>query len=144
MEESSRGGGDFKDQWISQLRQCKYLPEPDLKKLCELVCHYKEYMLLHGLCPVFAFLALSAVRSVAIKSSPTESLPKWSLIPTYSFSQVKELLLEESNVISITAPVTICGDIHGQFYDLMKLFEAGGDLPETNYIFMVREAFGCF
>jgi hypothetical protein len=50
---------------------------------------------------------------------------------------VKEYLLEESNVQPVPAPVTICGDIHGQFYDLLELFRTGGELPDTNYIFMV-------
>jgi serine/threonine-protein phosphatase 6 catalytic subunit len=32
--------------------------------------------------------------------------------------------------------VTISGDIHGQFYDLEELFRCGGQVPDTNYIFM--------
>jgi len=73
------------DGWLALARQCKYLPEPDIKKLCE---------------------------------------------------YVKELLLEESNVQPVASPVTICGAIHGQFYDMMELFRTGGELPDTNYIFM--------
>jgi len=32
--------------------------------------------------------------------------------------------------------VTICGDVHGQFHDLIELFKIGGRCPETNYLFM--------
>jgi serine/threonine-protein phosphatase 2A catalytic subunit len=45
-------------------------------------------------------------------------------------------LRDESNVQPVSAPVTVCGDIHGQFYDLAELFRIGGSCPETNYLFM--------
>jgi hypothetical protein len=79
------------DEWLAIVRGCQYLPETDLKRLCELV---------------------------------------------------KELLMEESNIQPVNTPVTVCGDVHGQFYDLLELFRIGGDLPDTNYVFMVTLSIG--
>ncbi|KAK0626809.1 putative cell shape control protein phosphatase ppe1 [Immersiella caudata] len=42
---------------------------------------------------------------------------------------VKEVLMEESNIQPVVTPVTICGDIHGQFYDLLELFRVAGGMP---------------
>jgi len=77
-------GADL-DAWIAKVRACEYLPENDLKLLCQ---------------------------------------------------RVKDLLVEESNVQPVTAPVTVCGDIHGQFYDLLELFKVGEEVPTTSYVFM--------
>jgi len=51
-------------------------------------------------------------------------------------TKAREILVEECNVQRVDSPVTICGDIHGQFYDLVELFKIGGDCPDTNYLFM--------
>ena len=65
-------GGDFDvDKWIELTKECKYLPENELKRLCDIVLEY---------------------------------------------------LMEESNVHNVYTPVTVCGDIHGQYYDLQVRF----------------------
>ena len=74
------------DRWITTLKTCTHLPEPEMKLLCE---------------------------------------------------RVRSILMEESNIQPVSSPVTICGDIHGQFWDLLELLRKGGDVPGTSYIFMV-------
>ncbi|KAJ2082714.1 putative serine/threonine protein phosphatase [Coemansia sp. RSA 988] len=49
---------------------------------------------------------------------------------------VQELLAEEPNVVHISAPVTVIGDVHGQFFDLLEIFQIGGRCPDTNYLFL--------
>ena len=51
-------------------------------------------------------------------------------------AKARDVLLEESNVQPVRCPVTVCGDVHGQFHDLMELFRIGGKAPDTNYLFM--------
>lgn len=73
------------DEWVELSKHCQYLPENDLKALCD---------------------------------------------------KVSEILIEEGNVVPVQSPVVVCGDIHGQFYDLEELFRTGGQCPDTSYIFM--------
>lgn len=74
------------DKWNEVVkRECTYLPEPELNKLCDFLM---------------------------------------------------DILVEEPNVLDLSYPITICGDIHGQYYDLNKLFEVAGDPKDTRYLFL--------
>ncbi|KAJ1722403.1 3',5'-cyclic-nucleotide phosphodiesterase (PDEase) (3':5'-CNP) [Coemansia biformis] len=50
--------------------------------------------------------------------------------------EATQVLRAEPTLLTLSSPVTICGDVHGQYYDLMKLFEVGGDPDSTQYLFL--------
>ncbi|KAF8811200.1 Metallo-dependent phosphatase [Phlegmacium glaucopus] len=54
----------------------------------------------------------------------------------YILDQATAVFSKEANMVTVKSPVTICGDIHGQYYDLMKLFEVGGSMEESAYLFL--------
>jgi len=51
-------------------------------------------------------------------------------------AQARAILLGQPNLLMLQAPIKIVGDIHGQFWDLLKLFNHGGFPPEKQYLFL--------
>ena len=54
----------------------------------------------------------------------------------YLISQSKQIVLDQPVFLELEAPLNICGDIHGQYYDLLRIFECGGYPPTSNYLFL--------
>lgn len=52
------------------------------------------------------------------------------------FRMAQDFLFQEGTLLNLTTPITVCGDVHGQFYDVLYLFEVGGQPPDTKYLFL--------
>lgn len=50
--------------------------------------------------------------------------------------QAREIFMSQPVLLELEAPLKICGDVHGQYYDLLRLFEYGEFPPDSNYLFL--------
>lgn len=51
-------------------------------------------------------------------------------------TQVREIFMTQPMLLEIKPPMRVCGDTHGQYYDLLRIFEKCGFPPQTNYLFL--------
>jgi len=79
-----------------------------------------------------------AIRQLlSVKGSPpgTEvNLPEELIVRIVR--SAREVFLQQPMLLEVSAPINICGDTHGQYSDLLRLFEIGGFPPDSNYIFL--------
>ena len=61
-------------------------------------------------------------------------LPPPGLVLT--FLAAREIFMAQPTLVELTPPVKIVGDVHGQFGDLIRLFEMCGWPPKGNYLFL--------
>jgi serine/threonine-protein phosphatase PP1 catalytic subunit len=89
------------------------------------------------LCPDLEEVLSVAARLLGLRGSPpgtTASLAEHEI--KLLCQKARPILLDQPMLLELEAPIKICGDIHGQFADLLRLFEYGGFPPEANYLFL--------
>lgn len=84
------------------------------------------------------FLSDKPASSVAGEEalSPSVSSPLTEKEVVYLVMECRQLFMSQPMMLEIAAPVKICGDIHGQYHDLLRLFDLGGYPPDSNYLFL--------
>ncbi|KAL7713719.1 Serine/threonine-protein phosphatase [Entamoeba marina] len=51
-------------------------------------------------------------------------------------SAASDIFQQEPTVLELDTPIHIIGDIHGQFYDMLRFFEITGYPPNSKYLFL--------
>ena len=50
--------------------------------------------------------------------------------------RARDVFMSQPVLLEVNAPLKICGDVHGQYSDLIQLFELAGWPTVTNYLFL--------
>jgi serine/threonine-protein phosphatase PP1 catalytic subunit len=81
-------------------------------------------------------LALSHL--LAVKGSPpgTEVKPIPEDVLIRIIRACRDVFMSQPMLLEVSAPVNICGDTHGQYADLLHIFDKGGFPPDANYLFL--------
>ncbi|CAD5212396.1 unnamed protein product [Bursaphelenchus okinawaensis] len=81
--------------------------------------------------------------AVVLGSDPLnwlEQVKKCRYLPETEMNKLCRMLrnrmVNMPSVVRVSSPVTVCGDIHGQFYDLLRLFQLGGEPSDIKYVFL--------
>ena len=68
------------------------------------------------------------------KSPKTKVITKDEVL--FLCQESQKIFSRQPMLLELIPPLTVCGDIHGQFNDLLRTFEAGGSPDITNYLFL--------
>ncbi|KRZ85400.1 Serine/threonine-protein phosphatase PP1 isozyme 1 [Trichinella sp. T8] len=81
------------------------------------------------------FVQNSLLISTDVKNAGN-TLPMDEPLLTDIFKNVSKILLKEESLLELELPLVICGDIHGNFCQLLRIFNRIGWPPKVRYLFL--------
>jgi len=82
------------------------------------------------------FLDKIIQKLLSVKNTPNKEVNLTEIELKYLINTSKKILIEQPTFLELETPITVCGDTHGQYPDLLRLFDLGGYPPGTNYLFL--------
>lgn len=86
--------------------------------------------------PSYVFLFFMISTPFAVRTKPNRPVSMTEQEVRGLCLKSREIFLQQPILLELEAPLKICGDIHGQYSDLLRLFEYGGFPPQANYLFL--------
>jgi len=84
-----------------------------------------------------SFVERMVERLLAVRNAPPQTPVKLDPDDVKKLIQKALVIFKaEPSLLELEAPITICGDIHGQYFDLLRVFEVGSPPPKTKYLFL--------
>ena len=118
----TNGGNSCLDEQIERLKRCEYLREGEVKALC------------------------LRAREILVDESNVQRVDAPVTVSSFHTDRCWPKMMAQFRwfigfgcrffLTSLLVEKQICGDIHGQFYDLVELFKVGGECPDKNYLFL--------
>lgn len=63
-----------------------------------------------------------------------KDIPESDFVTLLKMAQ--DIFYQDGTVLNLSSPISVCGDVHGQFEDVLELFRVGGDPKDTRYLFL--------
>mmetsp|Transcript_53233 Transcript_53233/g.105773 ORF Transcript_53233/g.105773 Transcript_53233/m.105773 type:complete len:335 (+) Transcript_53233:185-1189(+) len=57
-------------------------------------------------------------------------------VVSFLCASARDIFMEQPMLLEVEAPISLCGDVHGQYHDLLRIFEHGSFPPISNYLFL--------
>lgn len=75
-------------------------------------------------------------RLLSVRGKEGKTVDLTELEITCLCCMTRQIFLSQPTLLELDVPIKIVGDIHGQYYDLLRIFEYGGFPPDSNYLFL--------